>query len=198
MIAAQQRVSSKTIDGAIGGAVSDLRAERGMSARELAERSRVSPAMISRIESGQVSPSISTLQALSDALGVPLVALFRNTVPAHADWTHVKGGDGLRSARVHGEHNHEFTQLSFHRRADLQFEAHRITLTRQGARPPTYVAFGVVFLYAVQGRAIYQYGGQELTLDAGDSLSVDGEMNHGFKEVLTPKFTFLSVQAGRG
>ncbi len=30
---------------------------------------------------------------------------------------------------------------------------------------------------------------------AGDSLTVDAELNHGFTEVLSPEFVFLTVQA---
>jgi transcriptional regulator with XRE-family HTH domain len=35
------------------------------------------------------------------------------------------------------------------------------------------------------------------TLSAGDTISVDAELNHGFEDVLTPEFVFLTVQAER-
>ena len=34
-----------------------------------------------------------------------------------------------------------------------------------------------------------------MTMRAGDSLTVDAELNHGFTEVLSPEFVFLTVQA---
>jgi transcriptional regulator with XRE-family HTH domain len=132
-------------DIAIGAALRDLREDRGLTARQLAAIADISTAMISRIENGQVSPSISTLDALSKALDVPLVTLFRETGSHHADFTHVKNGEGLRSARILGEHHHEFINLSFHTRRDLQFESRIINLVRQPAKPPTYVGHGVVF-----------------------------------------------------
>ena len=88
--------SSET-DLAIGLALKSIREDRQLSARQLAAKASVSPAMISRIESGQVSPSISTLTALSRALDVPLVSLFRETASDHTDFTHVVNGGGLKS-----------------------------------------------------------------------------------------------------
>ena len=90
------RVAEKSgIDTAIGVAVRDLREARGFSARQLSSKSGVSAAMISRIESGQTSPSISTLTGISRALGVPLVSLFRDTGVTHTDFTHVKQFEGM-------------------------------------------------------------------------------------------------------
>ncbi len=189
--------AGEDVDTAIGSALRDLRESHGLTARQLATQSRVSAAMISRIENGQASPSISSLSALARALDVPLVSLFRETASDHADFTHVVAKEGLRSTRIVGGHSHEFVNLAFHTRRDLQFEARMVTLVRQSASPPTYIGHGVVFIYAVEGEAVYGYGQREIALKAGDSLSIDAELNHGFKKVISPKFTFLTVQAER-
>ncbi|WP_107498165.1 helix-turn-helix transcriptional regulator [Thalassobius sp. I31.1] len=186
-----------SIDVAIGAALRQLRQGMGWSASELATKAGISAAMVSRIENGQVSPSISSLCALSAALDVPLVSLFRETANSHADYTLVRAGEGVVSTRISQGHSHEFVNLAVHSRRDLQFEARRVTLTRQEAQPPTYVGHGVVYLHVLEGSAIYRYGGEDFTLSPGDSLSVDAELNHGFVEVLTEAFTFLSVQAER-
>ena len=186
---------TQTTGRAIGAALRDLRESRGLTARQLAVQAGISAAMISRVENGQVSPSISTLDALSGALDVPLVSLFRETASRHANITHVKKGDGRKSIRIADAHHHEYTNLAFHRRHDMQFEAHQVTLERQEARPPIYVGHGVVFVHALEGEAVFEYGQQELTLRAGDSLSLDAELRYGFKLVLTDVFKFLSVKA---
>ena len=185
------------IDLAIGSALRDLREGFGLSARQLAARAEVSAAMISRVENGQVSPSIATLNALSKALDVPIVSLFRETTSDHADFTHVKKGEGLKSTRIVDKHTHEFVNLAFHTRRDLRFESRLVTLTRQDARPPVFYGHGVVFVHAIEGEAVYGYGQQEIPLKAGDSLSLDAELSHGFKKVVTPKFVFLTVHAER-
>ncbi len=187
----------QSTDIAIGSALRDLRHAQELTARRLAEISDVSAAMISRIENGQTSASISTLSALARALDVPLVSLFRDTTLNHADFTHVKAGEGLVSTRLVDGHNHDFINLSFHSRRGLQFEARKVTLVRQKAKPPSYVGHGVVFVHALAGEALYGYGQREFLLKVGDSLSLDAELNHGFRKVITPEFTFLTVQAER-
>ncbi len=184
-------------DSAIGVAVRDLRSKRGMTARELAQSSGISAAMISRIESGQVSPSISTLQQLSNALNVPLINLFRGTAGGRCDFTHVRSGEGIKSKRIFDGHVHDYVNLALHARWDIQFEARQVKLTRQDVRPPEYIGSGVVFVYILSGSAIYQYGEREVTVEPGDSLCLDAEMNYGFKELLTEELEILTVQAER-
>lgn len=183
------------IDEAIGAALRQMRRGLGWSASQLATNAGISAAMVSRIENGQVSPSIGSLCALARALDVPLVSLFRETASKHVDYTLVRAGEGLKSHRISQGHSHEFVNLAVHSRRDLQFEARRVTLIRQDAQPPTYVGHGVVYIQVLDGEAIYRYGGQDFTLYPGDSLSVDAELSHGFVKVLSETFTFLSVQA---
>ncbi len=189
--------ATNATDLAIGTALRALREARGMTARQLALDADVSPAMVSRIENGQVSPSISTLSALSAALEVPLVSLFRDTASGHSDFTHVKQGEGLKSTRLIEGHSHEFTNLALHARRDLRFEAHMVTLLRQSGKPPSYVGHGVLFIHLKQGEGRYRYGQHEVVLKEGDSLSLDAELSHGFVEVISDKLVFLSVQAAQ-
>lgn len=179
----------------IGIAVRDLRETRSLSARQLADVSGISAAMISRIESGQVSPSISTMSALSRALEVPLTSLFRDIVSDRTDFTLVKKGGGIESTRLMGDHSHTYISLAAHRRRDLHFEAHLVTITPQDSEPPSYVGHGVLMMHVIDGSAHFLYGKQELLLEEGDSLSVDTELTHAITKVLTPKFVFLAVQA---
>ena len=188
---------TNSVDFAIGSTLRDLREMHGLTARQLSTNSGLSAAMISRIENGLVSPSISTLNALAKSLEVPLVSLFRETTSHHTDLTHVKSGEGLKSVRINHDHTHEFVNLASHSRRDIQFEARLVTLIRQTSKPPRYVEHGVIFVYAIEGEAIYRYGQREITLMPGDSLSLDAELSHGFVEVITPKFIFLTAQAER-
>ncbi|MEX3010002.1 helix-turn-helix domain-containing protein [Hoeflea sp. TYP-13] len=189
-------LSDSGVDEAVGKALRALREANNLTARDLSSRANVSAAMISRIENGQVSPSLSTLESLAQALEVPIVSLLRETGTATADITHVKAGQGLVSTRVAGKHSHDFTALGFHRRPGLEFEALMITLDRRDdSRPPIYNGHGCLFIYALEGEAIYLYGDREIHLHEGDSLSLDAELRYGIKEVLTPVFRYLSVQA---
>ena len=186
------------INMAVGRTIRELRDLKRMTARDLGLRAGVSPAMISRVESGQVSPSLSVLEMLAAALEVPMVSLFRDTGSAVADFTHVKKGQGLKSTRLMGQHIHDFVMLGFHRRRDLQFESLLVTIERnENTSPPTYTGHGCVFVYVLEGEAIYRYGQQEVQLGEGDSLCLDAELRYGIQEVLSPRLRYLSVQAER-
>ena len=60
----------------IGQRILQLRESRGMTQSQLQARSRVSRSYLSRIESGQMTPSLGTLEKISEALGVGLNRFF--------------------------------------------------------------------------------------------------------------------------
>jgi transcriptional regulator with XRE-family HTH domain len=60
----------------IGQRIRQLRESRGMTQSRLQARSRVSRSYLSRIESGQMTPSIGTLEKISEALGIGLNRFF--------------------------------------------------------------------------------------------------------------------------
>ncbi len=64
-------------DSAFGRQMRSLRRERGLSLRDLAERSGVSVALISQVERGVNAPSMRSLRLLAQGLGVSVVSLFR-------------------------------------------------------------------------------------------------------------------------
>ena len=62
---------------AIGHEVRTLRKKLGLTVSDLANATGISSGMLSKIENGNISPSLASLQALSGALSIPLTALFR-------------------------------------------------------------------------------------------------------------------------
>lgn len=62
----------------LGLAVRQARIKRGWSQEVLAEEAGVHRTYISKFEQGGRNPSLSTLEDLADALGIPLMELFRS------------------------------------------------------------------------------------------------------------------------
>lgn len=60
---------------AIGGRIRRLRTQRGLTLQALARQSDLSPSMLSLVERGRTSPSISSLLAIAKALGVDMTRL---------------------------------------------------------------------------------------------------------------------------
>src|SRR2546430_2781679 len=86
-------VPSGSLEAAIGLQVRDYRQKLNLTVAELAKGAALSPGMLSKIENGLTSPSLSTLQALSSALNVPVTALFRR-FEEHRDASLVRAGEG--------------------------------------------------------------------------------------------------------
>lgn len=61
----------------IGRAIDRMRRARGWTQLELANLSDVSPAIVNRIISGQVSPTLDRLQAFAGAFGVPVYEIIK-------------------------------------------------------------------------------------------------------------------------
>ena len=70
----------------IGQRIRQLRESRGMTQTQLKTCSGVSRSYLSRLESGQMTPSLGTLEKLSEALGVGLNRFFVPELNGEACW----------------------------------------------------------------------------------------------------------------
>ncbi len=61
---------------AIGRAIKELRQRRQMTLEELADQSGCTPGFISQLERNQAAPSIVTLYAIAEVLGVKVTDFF--------------------------------------------------------------------------------------------------------------------------
>lgn len=183
------------IDLAVGRALNRLRGERGLTVTALAAAAGVSPAMVSRIENAQVSPSLATLAALAGALSVPVMALLTESDPV-TDIHHVRAGGGLPARRVTPDHAHDYLLLGKHAGPGGSFQAARIRIDAGDAgQLPTYQHEGHVFLYILEGRARYRCGGEQFDMRPGDTLSFDAKLPHGFTRIDGGGVEFLTVSA---
>jgi transcriptional regulator with XRE-family HTH domain len=69
----------------IGTKVRELREQKGLTIRQLAEEVGCSPSLISQLENNRVDPSISTLKRIARALGVNIVDFFMDEYLNHED-----------------------------------------------------------------------------------------------------------------
>ncbi len=73
--ATEKLVNQQTVEN-IGQRIRQLRESRAMTQSQLQSRSKVSRSYLSRIESGQMTPSLGTLEKISEALNVGLNRFF--------------------------------------------------------------------------------------------------------------------------
>jgi len=69
-----------TTIGIIGQTIKELRSKRGLTLEELADRSGCTPAFVSQVENNKAAPSITTLYAIAEALGVQVTDFFPSMI----------------------------------------------------------------------------------------------------------------------
>ncbi len=180
------------LEAAIGGEVRAFRRQQNMTVAELAKGASVSTGMLSKIENGITSPSLSTLQALSNALQVPVTAFFRR-FEEEREATYVKAGEGLKIERRGTRAGHQYELLGHSAGKHLAMEPYLITLTEKSDVFPLFQHGGIEVIYMLEGEVAYRHGDQVYPLKPGDSLYFDADVPHGPEELTTLPIKFLSV-----
>src|SRR3569832_2918863 len=100
----------KVLEVAIGHEVRAFRKKLGITVADLATATDISLGMLSKIENGITSPSLTTLQALSRAQGVPVTAIFRRIEEEHST-VFVLAGEGVDVERRGTRAGHQYNLL---------------------------------------------------------------------------------------
>lgn len=185
---------SSTLEASIGRQVRNFRKRLDMTVAELARQADLSPGMLSKIENGLTSPSLATLQSLSEALNVPVTALFRQ-YEEQRDATFVRAGQGLRIDRRGTRSGHQYRLLGHSFSKDVAMEPYIVTLTERSEVFPLFQHGGNELIYMLEGEMEYQHGGATYRLQPGDSLFFDGDAPHGPEKLVKPPIRFVCVIA---
>ena len=182
------------IEQVIGAHVRHYRTDQGLSSAELAARTGLSKGMISKIETASTSCSLTTLQRLADGLTIPVTALFRGA-DTDRDATFTKHGEGSVTVRSGTQHGHEYRVLGTLKGRPDALEPTLVTLSDASDVFPLFQHPGTEFIHMLSGRMVYGHGPYGYTMEAGDSLLLDGEGPHGPLELLELPIRFLAVAA---
>ncbi|MEJ2868721.1 XRE family transcriptional regulator [Actinomycetospora sp. OC33-EN08] len=182
------------LERAIGAQVRRIRHDSGQTLAEMAARTGISKAMLSKIENAQISCSLTTLARLASALEVPVTALFRDAdTPREAVFT--PAGGGARTVARGTRVGHDYTLLGALRGPHKRMEAHLVTLTERSEEFPLFQHPGTELLFMLEGAMVYGHGDGSYEMRPGDALQLDGEGAHGPRELLELPIRFLSVVA---
>jgi transcriptional regulator with XRE-family HTH domain len=182
------------LEVAIGREVRAFRKKLGITVSDLARATGLSLGMLSKIENGVTSASLTTLQRLSRALGVPVTALFRR-FEEKRDAVFVRAGQGLVIERRGTRAGHQYQLLGFSggNATGLVVEPYMITLTEKSDVFPLFQHSGLEFLYMLEGEVVYRHGDKLYTMLPGDSLFFDADAPHGPEELIKLPIRFLSI-----
>jgi transcriptional regulator with XRE-family HTH domain len=182
----------RTLELALGVQIRLFRRQHDLSVSDLASAAGISTGMLSKIENGQISPSLATLQAIATALGTPISSLFSN-FEDRQDCSFVRAKQGVIIERRGTKSGHVYELLGHALGGAVAVEPFLITLQKDAAPHTGFQHAGVEFIYMLSGEVVYRHAGQLYHLRPGDSLLFDSSALHGPENLLKWPIRYLSV-----
>jgi transcriptional regulator with XRE-family HTH domain len=171
----------------LGSKLRTIRNERGLSQRELAHASGVSPNAISLIERDENSPSVSTLQSLASALNIRMSYFFdeyepRSVLHVLANKRPAISSRGVKIEGIGGELPHQEMEPFV-----ISLDPHSEIGDRQ------VVHTGHELVYCLFGRVEYIVDGTVYALEQGDFLMFEAHLPHIWRNSTDHDAQFLLI-----
>jgi len=185
-------VRELTLEESLGAQIRLLRRRAELTGADLATSAGISLGMLSKIENGQISASLTTLQSVCKALNVPLSQLF-STFEEQRDCSFVKAGQGVVIERRGTKAGHEYQLLGQVLGGPVVVEPFLITLHKEAEPYTSFRHAGVELIYMLTGRVSYRHGDEAYELGPGDTLMFDSAAPHGPERLIKKPMTYLSI-----
>jgi len=185
--------ASEPNPAAVGGRVRSLREAMGLSLRDLADRTDVSAPMLSQVERGETSPTLSVAARIAAGLDLTLSQLLRLDEGRHLVIT--RRGRGRKRRRA-GHRVEELTPAIPGQRADVS--VHTLdpgAATGGEGDPPLHEPGSRETVYVQSGSIVLAIDGAEHELGAGDGVTFDADLAHHFENRGDEPAEFLAVVA---
>jgi transcriptional regulator with XRE-family HTH domain len=184
----------KVLEIAIGREVRAFRRQQEITVAELAQVTGLSIGMLSKIENGNTSPSLTTLQTLANALSVPITSFFRRFEETRQA-VHTKSGEGVETDREGTRANHQYNLLGHigSNASGVIVEPYLITLSDESDVFQTFQHGGIETIYMLEGEVEYRHGDEVYALEPGDTLFFDADAPHGPEKLVKLPARYLSI-----
>jgi transcriptional regulator with XRE-family HTH domain len=189
--AAVDRTESPAVD--LGRTARRLRESQNLTLADVAARADISSAMLSRLETGRVSPSLETIVALSQALGVTASLLMQRVGTDDGGAQLIRAGEGLETVRSGTRRGHTYHLLAAQRGPRKVFEPFLVTLNDRSEVFPGFQHPGVEFIHLLSGILHYRHGRHTYVLKPGDTLTFRGDVAHGPERLEKVPIRMLSI-----
>lgn len=155
----------------IGPRIRTARTAAGLTLEAVAEAAGLTKSFVSRLERDQVSPSVASLVAVCDVVGLRVGELFEQPTTAV-----VRHGEG--SPINFGGTKVEETLLSPGTQRDVEVIRSHILPGGHGGKDLYALDCAVEFVFVVSGRLVVTLAGSSVALGTGDALTFPGREPH--------------------
>lgn len=160
----------------VGKKLKAIRLKSDMTIQELAEKSRVSSNMISRIERGLTIPSVEILMKLSNVFGKSINYFVEEVSTTHEI---VFTTPGERDTTVYEDERNMLTESFTSGLRDPQFMSFYCTIPKGGRSGETNMYHpGDELIYLLEGTLKVEIGPEVYQLQPGDSLTFKSHLPH--------------------
>jgi transcriptional regulator with XRE-family HTH domain len=177
----------------LGSVARRVRESQDLTLTDVASSAGISAGMLSRLETGHVTPSLETLVALAGALGVRPALLLQQVGGDEEGAQRVPAGQGLEVVRRGTRRGHTYHLLAAQRGPRKSFEPFLVTLTDKSEVFPGFQHPGTEFIYILAGSLTYRHGSHSYQLEPGDSLTFRGDVPHGPETLDKVPIRMLSI-----
>ena len=165
----------------IGQKIRALRLNKALGLAQLGEHTGLSPGMLSKIERGQLFPTLPTLLKIAMVFGVGLEHFFveHNDKPSIAV---VRKKDRLRLPDRPGDNSpsYFFECLDFPV-TDRKMDAYYAEFEAQSEPTEPHQHVGAETIYDIKGQLVVRIESQDTTLCEGDSMYFDSGIPHSYR-----------------
>lgn len=175
----------------IGDVIRRHRKALNLTLAELAAGADLSPATLSRVETGNIAASFESLERLCQALGLSLADLFAETEKPHGSAQLLKPADQTVVTRSGSVHGHLYKLISYHRGPGRPYESFFITMDRDSDSYPRFRHPGTEIIYMLKGEMDYRYGEETYRLQPGDAFTFAAHIEHGPLELHSDDIALL-------
>jgi len=182
------------LEVAIGRQIRIYRKQMEITVSDLSKMTGLSTGMLSKIENGNTSPSLSTLQTLSNALSIPMTAFFKQ-FEQKRECIHTKANEGVEVEGEGTRAGHQYNLLGHLGSNDsgVIVEPYLIELTSETDTFKTFQHGGLETIYMLAGEITYRHGDSVYKLQPGDTLFFDANTPHGPEALDKLPARFLSI-----
>jgi len=153
------------------------RLEKNLTIQQLANRTKVSKGLLSKIENSRTLPSLPVFITLIQSLDISLKEFFSEMVLLNGKDYLVVKKDQYKTVEREGREGFDYQHILSQNISTCTMEAVLLTV-KPGAKGRPTTTDGYEFKYLISGRCDYQINNEKITLEEGDSLYFDASVPH--------------------